>query len=187
MSDLMQKSGRCPSCGHDGFDPAAQCECGYHADDSYVIESFVEESEGKESIMLKERPLKPVDKPESAKPKNEKPKSDKPSEDVVIKEIDSWAFNFCSSENCIYLGTPALQSFKLKLDISDLEEILEFMYMKTGQEKSVRKLRLSAKEINDVIDTVYRMVEEKRSKIALKFTGNELLEIANVINNKLKM
>jgi hypothetical protein len=178
---------RCPSCGHDGFNPESQCVCGYHADNSYVIESFVAESDGKESPMLKEKSLKTIEKPESEKPKNEKPKSGKPSEEVVIKEIDSWAFNFSSAENCIYLGTPALQAFKLKLEISDLEELLEFMYMKTGEEKTMRKLRLSAKEINDVIDNVHRMVEEKKSKIALKFSGNELLDIANLINNKLKV
>jgi hypothetical protein len=68
-----------------------------------------------------------------------------PVEEPVIKKIDSWAFSFSQEENCIAISTPALQSFRLKLTLSDLEELLDFMYQKTGREKTTRKLRVSVK------------------------------------------
>jgi hypothetical protein len=75
-----------------------------------------------------------------------KSKSRNPVEEPVIKKIDSWNFSFSQEENCITISTPALQAFRLKLTLSDLEELLDFMYQKTGREKTTRKLRVSVKD-----------------------------------------
>lgn len=64
--------------------------------------------------------------------------------------------------------------------------MLEFLYRKTGKEKTIRKLQLPVDEMPDLIDKVYRMIEEKKSKIPVKFEGREMKEIADVINMKLK-
>jgi hypothetical protein len=108
------------------------------------------------------------------------------SDHPVIKEIDSWVFTFSEEDNCICLGTPALQSFRLKLTVNDLEEFLEFLYRKTGKEKTIRKLQISIDEMPDLIDKVHRMIEDKKSKIPIKFEGREMKEIADIINMKLK-
>jgi hypothetical protein len=114
-------------------------------------------------------------------------KSNKPSEEIVIKEIGSWVFTFSQFDNCICLSTPALQSFRLKITLNDLEELVELMYQNTGKEKTTRKLRLSEKEISDLINKVNRMIEEKKSKITVKFTSSELQEVVDLINMKLRV
>jgi hypothetical protein len=159
---------QCPSCGRQDIELKKQCVCGFNAD-----ESFIEEPEKKGSDAVKSKSLKNIDESKN----NNKP---------VIKEIDSWTFSFSPVDDCIYLGTPALQSFSLKLTLNDLEELLEFMYHKTGQEKTTRKLRLSVEEINDLIDKVHTMIEEKRSELIVKFSDDELQKIAGLINTKLK-
>ncbi len=113
-------------------------------------------------------------------------KNNKPVKESIIKEIDSWMFTFSESDKCICLSTPALQSFMLKFTLDDLEKLLEFMYQKTGKEKTTRKLRLSVEEVPDLIDKVHRMIEEKKSKITLNFDNDELEEIVDLINMKLK-
>ena len=105
----------------------------------------------------------------------------------VIKEIDSWLFRYSSVDNCIAIGTPALQSFKLKLSLKDLEDLLEVLYQRTGNERTTRKLSLAATDMAGVIDKVDRIIEEKRSKFFLKFSGDELQEIADFINLQLKL
>ena len=162
---------QCPSCGRQDIDPEKQCVCGFNSD-----KSCIEELEKKGSDAVKSKSLKNVDEP----------KNNKHTKELAIKEIDSWTFSFSPVDDCIYLGTPALQSFSLKLTLNDLEELLEFMYHKTGQEKTMRKLRLSVNEINDLIDKVHTMIEEKKSKIIVKFSDDELQKIAGLINTKLK-
>jgi hypothetical protein len=169
-------SSKCPVCGRHDFNSNKQCICGYHADESNVIDSFIMESEGTEYEELEGATLK----------NHVKSNDNKPSEELVIKEIDSWVCSFSKVDNCICLGTPALQSFKLKLTLNDLEELLEFMYQKTGKERTTRKLQLSVKEIPDLIDKVNKMIEEKKSKIAVKFARDELQEMVDLINMKLK-
>ena len=156
---------QCPSCGRQDIDLEKQCTCGFNAD-----ESFIEELEKKGSDAVKSKPIK----------------NNNHTNKPVIKEIDSWTFSFSPVDDCIYLGTPALQSFRLKLTLNDLEELLEFMYHKTGQEKTMRKLRLSVNEISDLIVKVHTMIEEKKSKIIVKFSDDELQKIAGLINTKLK-
>jgi hypothetical protein len=118
---------QCPSCGRQDFDLKEQCTCGFNAD-----ESFIAELEKKSIDAVKSKSLININEP----------KNNKHTKKAIIKEIDSWSFSFSPVDDCIYLGTPALQSFRLKLTLHDLEELLEFMYHKTGQEKTMRKLRL---------------------------------------------
>jgi hypothetical protein len=164
----------CPSCGYKDFDPAKQCTCGYNADETFVAAV----SDEKKKISVKEIRRKEV--------KNlVKAKNDNLVDEVVIKEIDSWTFSFSPIDKCIYLGTPALQSFKLMLTLDDLEELLEFVYRNTGEEKTLRKLRLSAEDLPDLIEKVHRMIEDKRSKIKITFDHDELQGIADLITTKL--
>jgi hypothetical protein len=161
MSSILLQ---CPSCGRHNIDLEKQCECGFN-DKSIIAELG---KKGRDAV------------------KSKSPKNNIHTKKLVIKEIDSWTFSFSPADDCIYLGTPALQSFKLKLTLNNLEELLEFMYHKTGQEKTTRKLRLSVEEINDLIDNVHTMIEDKKSKIDVKFDNDEIQEIADLINMKLK-
>lgn len=167
----------CPSCGHQDFDPEKQCECGYNADENFIIDTFVMETKGMTKEQIKGKALDNIVKPKSKISVSES----------VIKEIDSWVFSFSQEEGCIYLGTPALQSFRLKVTLEDLEELLEFMYKHTGREKTMRKLQLSTDEIPDLINKVNRMIEVKKSKVAVKFSSDELQEVADLVNVKLKV
>jgi hypothetical protein len=169
---MSSTSLQCPSCGHLDFDPEKQCMCGFHAD-----ESFIKEHKKKDIDSLKSKSIKTIDKQ----------KNNKHTEKLVIKEIDKWTFSFSPVDDCIYLATPALQSFRLKLTLNDLEELLEFMYHKSGQEKTTRKLELSVKEINEWVDKVHTMIEDKKSKIIVNFSEEEIQKIAGLINTKLKI
>ena len=192
-------SWKCPTCGRQNFETFKNCICGQHIDDSVVIEHNLMEShnapqEGEPfPVITPHGPINHMVFPQKAL-KSHKPnalgKPDTKSDiffDEVIKEIDSWLFTFSHLDNCISIGTPALQSFRLKLTLNDLEDLLEFLYQMTGGEKTTRKIRLSTKEIREVIDKVDGMIEEKRSKTALQFTGDELQEITDLINVKLKV
>jgi len=163
-------SSTCPSCGHQDFDPGKQCICGYHADESTTMKFEDTKNEVPRGKLMENINSSVLHEQ---------------AEEVIIKEIDSWVFSFSPENNCIYLGTPALKSFTLKITLNDLEELLEFMYQKTGEEKTMRKLRLSADEVPDLINMVNRFIEEKRSKVSLKFSGAELNEIVDLINVKL--
>ncbi len=169
-------SSTCPSCGYQDFEPPKTCKCGYYADESFIIDSFIKESDGTDRVEIEGKvPENPINS-----------KNNKPVKESIIKEIDSWMFTFSESDKCICLSTPALQSFMLKFTLDDLEKLLEFMYQKTGKEKTTRKLRLSVEEVPDLIDKVHRMIEEKKSKITLNFDNDELEEIVDLINMKLK-
>ena len=85
------------------------------------------------------------------------------------------------------MGTPALQSFRLKISVEDLEDLLEFLYHKTGNEKTIRKINLSAADIISVIDKVDRLIDEKKSKVSIKFTSEELQNITDFVNLRLKV
>jgi len=176
MNNLMQGSISCPSCGHDHFDPERQCTCGYQADESFMIESFIAKSEKKDSKGNGADALKnPVKSPRNRQGK-----------EIVIKEIDSWMISFSPVDNSISLGTPALQSFRLKLQLQDVEELLDILYHMTGQEKTTRKLSLSPEEIQDLMKQMHDMIEEKRSKMKVTFSEGELNGMSDIINNKLK-
>jgi predicted nucleotide-binding protein (sugar kinase/HSP70/actin superfamily) len=75
----------------------------------------------------------------------------------------------------------------LKISVGDLEDLLEFLYQKTGNEKTIRKISLSATDIIGVIDKVDRLIDEKKSKVSIKFTSEELQKITDFINLQLKV
>jgi hypothetical protein len=172
----MQCEVTCPSCGHDKFDPEIQCSCGYQADESFIAESFMAKSDKKENRPANEKSL----------PNLVKPQKGKAAKEIVIKEVDSWIISFSPADNTISLGTPALQSFRLKLQLHDIEELLDILYHMTGQERTTRKLSLSSDEINELLKKVYGIIEEKRSKMTIKFSEDELQRMADMINSKLQ-
>jgi len=161
----------CPSCGHDRFEIGKQCSCGYQYDKSFSIDPQKHQTD--REITRKQKNVEP-------------PHTGMHSKEFVIKEIDSWTASFSPDERCICLGTPALQSFRLKLTVTDLEELLECMYHHTGQEKTTRKLSLSVNEVNDLIENMHTMIEEKRAKVKVQFSDDELQKMAGLINSKLK-
>ena len=175
MNNLMHSGVACPSCGHDGFHSEKQCSCGYQADESFMTESFIIKPGKKETKGINGEPVKTVDK--STK--------NKPAKEIIIKEIDSWNISFSPADNSISLGTPALQSFRLRLQLSDIEELLDVFYHMTGQEKTMRKLSLSSDEINELLKKIYRMIEDKKSKMVIKFSDDELQSMSDMINMKL--
>lgn len=179
--DILSNTCACPSCGHDKFDPEKQCVCGYQADESFLVESFIMgsgmHSNDKNSPAEKEKTIKNI----------VKTKNGKPREELVFKEIDSWIISFSQDDNCVYFGTPALQSFKLKITLNDLEELLEFIYKRTGQKKTIRKLQLSERAVSEVINLLHGMIEDKKSRMAINFTDNELRNMANLITERLKI
>ena len=162
---------QCPSCGRQNDDLEKQCMCGFNDGKSYITKL-----EKKGSVAVKNKSLKKFDKPVN----NEY------TENILLKEVDSWAFTFSQEENCINLGTPALKAFKLTLTLEDLEEILELVYRITGGQKTTRKLQLSVEALPELIEEVNRLSEEKRSKVSIKFDQDELKGIAELINKKLK-
>lgn len=179
---MSSTSLQCPSCGRQCQDIDTMCECGFIADSS-----FVEEYENRVERPVTARSQKNTEKPKNLRhPTATKREREASSATSVLKEIDSWQFLYSPDDDCVYLGTPALQSFKLKLTYDDLEELLEELYDKTGQEKTTRKLNLSTKEINEIVDNVYKMIEEKRSKLTVKFSDDELQQITDLINARLK-
>lgn len=157
----------CVACGRQSNEQLDTCMCGHHLEESFLTENEERET-GTTTVEVPDKPL------------NSKVEGD------IIKAIDSWVFTFSESDKCICIGTPALQSFSLKLTLDDLEELLEFVYRKTGKEKTTRKLKLSADEMPALIEKVYRLIEDKKSKVPIKFTNNELKEMSNLINKKLK-
>lgn len=157
----------CLVCGHQNNEQLDRCMCGHHLDESFLTENE-ERDTGKTNVKVPDKPL------------------NSSVEGHIIKAIDSWVFTFSESDKCIYIGTPALQSFRLKLTLDDLEELVEIVYQKTGKEKTTRKLKLSAEEMPPLIEKVYKLIVEKKSKVPIKFTNHELKEMANLINKKLK-
>jgi len=192
-------SWKCPTCGRQNYETFKNCVCGHYVDESVIITYGMAESQdiAAESEQFLDMPPDDTDNHISSSQKALRnyhvkvlDRSDVKSNihlEEVVKEIDSWKFTFSNADSCICIGTPALQSFRLKLALQDLEDLLEFMYQKTGKEKTMRKCRLSTEATEDVIDKVNRMIEEKKSKVAFKLTNDELQEIADLISMKLKV
>jgi hypothetical protein len=157
----------CLACGRESNEQLDRCMCGHHLDESFLTENEERET-GTTTVEVPDKP------------------HDTKVERNIIKAVDSWMFTFSESDKCICIGTPALQSFRLKLTLDDLEELLEFVYRKTGKEKTTRKLKISADEMPDLIEKVYKLIEDKKSKVPVKFSNSELKEMANLINKKLK-
>jgi hypothetical protein len=191
-------SWKCPTCGFQNYETFNNCVCGYRTDDVSLVKhepmSSQDVSEdgvlcpdispnciGEHNPSLQEplgtQELHPLGRPDSL--------STMPHE-ALIKEIDSWLFTFSSVDGCISIGTPALQFFRLKVTLEDLEDLLEFLYRKTGSEKTIRKIGLEPTDIVEIIDRVSRMIEEKKSKVCLNFTNDELQEIVDIVNMQRK-
>ena len=186
-------SWKCLSCGRENHDPFNNCECGQSSKGGVLVKHELKDyhyaSEGVEqplcipSSCTNDQTLSLQGPPEryDVQPRD----NDDPFScmyDEVIKEIDSWLFTFSSKDGCISIGTPALKSFRLKISVEDLEDILKIMYQRTGNEKTIRRLNLSAADIIGVIDKVDRLIDEKKSKVSIKFTSDELQEISDFIN-----
>lgn len=190
---------KCPACGRQNYETFNNCSCGYSNSEAVLTKHGLtdyqrvsEEGEQCPDIPLnctsdhtsslqglpESHDLQATERPD--------PTSGVPHEEV-IKEIDSWLFTYSSADSCISIGTPALRSFRLKLSLEDIEDLLEFLYKKTGNEKTTRKISLGTTYIVGVIDRVDRLIEEKKAKVSLKFSSDELQEIADFINLQLKV
>jgi len=188
-------SWNCPSCGRQHQEMYDNCVCGHSSNGSVLVkqEPNVSGESGHhfdinsdctidQTPSLQELPKTyGVLVSESSDAPNNMPNEE------VIKEIDSWVFTFSRRDGCISMGTPALQSFRLKISVEDLEDLLEFLYQKTGNEKTIRKINLSAADIISVIDKVDRLIDEKKSKVSIKFTSEELQNITDFVNLQLKV
>jgi hypothetical protein len=191
-------SWRCPSCGCQNYETFNNCACGYRSDDASIVKyepiSSQDVSEdgvpcpdispnctGNHNPLLQElletQELHPLGRAASM---NSMP------HEALIKEVDSWLFSFSSIDGCISISTPALQSFRLKVTLEDLEDLLEFLYRKTGSDKTIRKIGLEPTDMAGIIDRVNRMIEEKKSKVCLNFTNDELQEIVDIVNMRIK-
>jgi len=190
-------SWKCPSCGCQNQETYNNCACGYSGNGSILIKQELKDyqrvSEGSEQYFdIPSDCISDQTPSLQAPPKSHDVQAseshDSPSsmpDEEVIKEIDSWLFTFSRRDSCISIGTPALQSFRLKISIGDLEDLLEFLYQKTGNEKTIRKINLSAADIIGVIDKVDRLIDEKKSKVSINFTSEELEKITDFINLQL--
>ncbi len=177
MENITPANLTCPSCGNNKFDLEKQCICGYIADDSFITEAFIMSSKRAHDGETKGK----------AMTKEASAKSRQSADGHVIKEIDSWVFSFSQADNCITLGTPALQSFRLLLSLEDLEELLEYLYRATGKDKTIRKLRVSDQALPHLIEKIHTVIEDKKSKIPITLEKRELQEITALINSTLKI
>jgi len=166
----------CPSCGSRDYIGNKTCVCGFHPDDDDP-DDINSVSKGVVTKRIKEKVLKSL----------AESNSDKSGDEVPIKEIDSWTFTYSVKEECICIGTPALQSFRIKLAVEDLEDILEQTYRYSGEEKTIRKSRLDRDAMPELIERVSKKIEEKRQKVAVHFSDDELQEVMDVINERLKV
>ena len=128
----------------------------------------------------------------SEQPKNKNKEKDVEKEqnesgdEFFFKEIDSWKISFSGKDQCVYLGTPALQSFRLKLTMEDLKGLLDFISEKANIEIAAKTKLISGKEIAELVEMLEQMIEVKKAKFKLKFANDELQGIADIINKKLK-
>jgi hypothetical protein len=192
-------SWKCPSCGRENHDPFINCECGQSSKGGVLVKQELKDyqhaAEGDEQTVDitsgctndQTRSLQSPPESYDVQDKDDKDSFNYLYDEEVIKEIDSWLFTLSRRDGCISIGTPALQSFRLKISVEDLEDMLEFLYQKTGNEKTIRRLNLSAADIIGVIDKVDRLIDEKKSKVSINFTSDELQEITNFINVQLKI
>ena len=166
----------CPSCGSRDYMVDKTCVCGYHSDDDFSdTVASIEAGLAKERI--KGKVLKNLASADNRRYGDE----------IVIKEIDSWAITYSVKEKSIAIGTPALQSFRLRIELEDLEDLLDKIYQYSGEGKTIRKLQLSRDEMPELIDRVSNKIEEKRRKVAVNFSDDELQEVVELINTRLKV
>jgi hypothetical protein len=107
-------------------------------------------------------------------------------EELFFKEIDSWRITFSNKDECVYLGTPALQSFRLKLTMEDVKGLFDFISEKANIEIAAKTKLVSGKEIAELVEMLEKIIEVKKAKFKIKFADDELQGIADIINKKLK-
>ena len=184
----------CPLCGYQNEDTTKRCICGFEADESVLKLSPAGESDifgGQEKVV--EVSLSGVDSviEESGQYTNngegkdmDKKRSESENE-IFFKEIDSWKITFSKKEQCIYLATPALQSFRIKITMDDLKELVDFISDKADIEMIPKQKMITGNEISELIDILDKMIEVKKAKFKIKFSSDELQGIADIINKQL--
>lgn len=189
----------CPLCGYQNERTTARCMCGFLAVESVLKQSDEPEADifnGKEHIeeQFIETPLSSFNEETevSEQPQNNKEgkdmgkKQSESDDEIFFKEIDSWKISFSGKDQCVYLGTPALQSFRLKLTMEDLKGLFDFISEKATIEIAAKTKTISGKEIADLVEMLEKMIEVKKAKFKIKFADDELQGIADIINKKLK-
>jgi O-succinylbenzoate synthase len=164
----------CPSCGNLEFDPSRQCTCGYQADEQFF----------KKSIMHRFKEINSKEEQEK-KPKRPAPGSSRQADHEVLREIDAWQATYTEGEDCIRLGTPALQSFRLALTVDILEELLEYLYQKQEINRTIRASSLSQENLSEVVRHISALVDEKRAKVKVTLDSKELNAIGTIIQGLL--
>jgi hypothetical protein len=187
---------KCPSCSHQNYETFNSCICGYKNDEVSLVKPINSQDVSEDSVQCADIPLNCISDPnpplqeqqgtQEVHPLGRPDSMGSMPHEELIKEMDSWLFTFSSTDGCISISTPALQSFRLKVTVEDLEDLLEFLYRKTGSEKTIRKIGLEPTGVVEIIDRVDRMIEEKKSKVSLNFTSDELQEIVDIVNMQIK-
>jgi hypothetical protein len=189
----------CPLCGYQNEGTTMRCMCGFIADESLLKQSPEEEADifgGQEEItdQIIEMPLSSFNEETdvSEQPQNNKEgkdmgkKQNESDDEFFFKEIDSWKISFSGKDQCVYFGTPALQSFRLKLTMEDVKGLLDFISENANIEIAAKTKLISGKEIADLVEMLEQMIEVKKAKFKIKFANDELQGIADIINKKLK-
>ena len=193
----------CPLCGYQNEGTTMRCMCGFIADESVLKQSpeseadifgGQEESTDQNTDQIIEMPLSNFNEEEdvSEQPQNNKEgkdmekKQNESDDEFFFKEIDSWKISFSGKDQCVYFGTPALQSFRLKLTMDDIRGLLDFISEKADIEIAAKTKLISGKEIADLVEMLGQMIDVKKAKFKIKFADDELQGIADIINKKLK-
>jgi len=189
----------CPLCGYQNEGTTMRCMCGFMADESILKQSPEAEADifgGKEESIdqIVEMPLSSFNEETdvSEQPQNNKEgkdmgkKQNESEDEFFFKEIDSWKISFSGKDQCVYFGTPALQSFRLKLTMEDVKGLLDFISEKANIEIAAKAKLISGKEIAELVEMLEQIIEVKKEKFKIKFSDDELQGIAEIINKKLK-
>jgi hypothetical protein len=186
----------CPLCGYQNEDTTMRCMCGFEADESVLRLSAAEEEVdifgGKDQVVEMplssfvaeeeeiEQPKKNIEGKDMDKKRNES------DDEIFFKEVDSWKISFSKKDQCIYLATPALQSFRIKITMDDLKGLLDFISEKAQVDMNTKQRLITGDKISELIDIIDKMIEVKKAKFKIKFSDDELQGIADIINKQLK-
>jgi len=186
----------CPLCGYQNEETTMRCMCGFQADESVIRLSAEDETtdifEVKEHVV--EMPLSSfnAETEVSEQPKKNKEgkdmdkKRNESGDEIFFKEIDSWKISFSKKDQCVYLTTPALQLFRLKLTLDDLKALLDFISERANIEIATKKQLVSGNEMAELVEMLEKMIEVKKAKFKIKFSDDELQGIADIVNKKLR-
>ena len=184
----------CPLCGYQNEDNTKRCICGFEADESVIRLSQTGEADifgGQEQVV--EMSLGGLDSAigESEQYTNNREgkdmdkKRNQSEDEIFFKEIDSWKITLSKNDQCIYLATPALQSFRIRITLDDLKDLMDFISEKADIEMTPKQKMITGNEISELIDILDKMIEVKKAKFKVKFSNDELQGIADIINKQL--